>query len=208
MNTALKLAEKERQYTAQALHDDIVQTLLQINMQVGICQKFLEMDAHDMLESELRALSENILTASRQAREIINDLRPPQDTHLPLDEMVASQIDIHLERGGAPVNYTHTGEGSLSYAQRLSIIRILQEALTNSRKHAQASLITVNTELSADTCQLTIIDNGKGFDIEKLPPKRGAGIALMTARADAMNATFAIKSHPQHGTLIQITLPL
>jgi len=208
MSKGLKLAEKERQNTAQALHDDIVQTLLQMNMQVSICQKYLEMDAHDMLKAELINLSENIMVASRQARAVINDLRPPQDLHLPFDKMVAAQIEIHLERGGSPVNYIHLGKGSLSHEQRLSVIRILQEALANIRKHAQAPLITVNTELSADTCQLTIIDDGKGFDLNKLPPQRGAGIALMTARAQAMDATFAIKSKPEHGTLIQVTLPL
>lgn len=208
MSDALKLAENERQYAAQALHDDIVQTLLQINMQVGICQKFLEMDAHDMLEAELVELSANILTASRQAREIISDLRPPQDNHMPLDEMVATQVKIHLERGGPPVNYVHHGDGPITHKQRLGIIRIVQEALTNIRKHARAPLVTLNTELSADTCQLTIIDDGIGFNLEDLPPKRGAGLTLMTARANALNAEIQIKSRPKHGTLIQVTLPL
>ncbi|MFQ5577086.1 MAG: sensor histidine kinase [Anaerolineae bacterium] len=212
MTDALTIAENERRFIAQELHDHITQTMLQMNMQVGICQRYLEMTHYHEAKSELSMLEAQINTASRQLRQLVSDLRPPVDGEEAYHRVLQKQIEIHLERGGPPVNLRRADNIPLTGPRRLALTRIIQEALLNIRKHARAAQVTVSLRADPSQLQLTISDDGVGFDDTLIPnpltDKGGAGIVNMQIRTDALNGTLTITSQPKQGTTVQVTIPL
>ena len=212
MSDSLVIAENERRYVAQELHDHAIQTLLQINMQVGICKRYLELGHIEETATELNLLEEQITLASQQLRDLIADLRPPLSEDGSFQSMLAKQIEIHQQRGGPPIKIMQTKAIDLPAPKRLAVTRIIQEGLSNVRKHATASQIELNLKVQASRLILTIADDGKGFDDALIPnpfaEKGGAGMVNMQIRASAINGTFDIHSQPNRGTMIKVTVPL
>ncbi|TDK46563.1 tetratricopeptide repeat protein [Algoriphagus formosus] len=94
----------------------------------------------------------------------------------------------------------------ISSANSIQILRIVQEAVQNAVKYADASQIQVIFSLSENQLQFQVIDNGKGFDLEKV--KAGNGLGNMQKRADEIEATLSVKSEIERGTEISLLLPL
>jgi two-component system sensor histidine kinase DegS len=213
----LTALETERRYIARELHDGIAQTALQLGLQVGICNKFLERGNLDLLAEELTQLEERIQLASRQIREMISDLRPPAlDSTASLDEYLNYVIDLHRRRGGPPVVY-HSDwveqDMALTSPQILALARVAQEALLNIRKHAQAENVRLSVSIEDDKLYMTIADDGIGFDlaeVETRPADRGgAGLANLRARIEVMGGTLAITRDTSGGwTEIRAGLPI
>jgi len=212
MDDAITIAENERRFIAQELHDHAAQTLLQINMQASICKKFLEMGQTDDTLTELNALEEQIRTASRQVRELIADLRPPRSDDGDFPSMLHDLIETHHQRGGSPVHLSAPEHIPLFGAERLALSRIIQEILLNIRKHAQATAVEMTIAINANRLQLTVTDDGVGFDDALIPnplaDKGGAGMVNMHIRAEAIGGEFDVKSKIGHGTMMQVTFPL
>lgn len=213
MDNSLSIAENERRYVAQELHDHVAQTLLQMNMQVSICQQYLHMGATDALKAELALLEQQTHTASKQLREMISDLLPPFSKDGSFKTWLIKHISTHRKRGGAPISFSISGSvTALSSTQQLAVARIIQEALQNIRKHAQADKIDLSIQAGETRFQLTITDDGIGFDDALIPnpltERGGAGVVNMFIRAEAIGATLDIKSKPGKGTFIQLTVPL
>ncbi len=215
-NPLLEALENERRYVARELHDGIAQTTLQLGLQAGICRKMLERGMTDMLAKELAQLEGRIQLVSSQVRYIISDMRPPLvEADATLTDYIQYVIDIHTERLGPTIAYQALGSDNtftLSPAQTLILFRIIQETLLNIRKHAQAEHVEFTLSTEGQTLQLTIIDDGKGFDlakIEGLPKdKGGAGLTNMHHRAKAIGARLIIVSDPSAGgTNVTLVLP-
>jgi len=212
MASRLSIAENERRYIAQELHDSIAQTLLQINMQVNICQQHLKMGDTDSLQAELALLEQQSVSASNQVRQLIADLLPPFTEDRAFKTWLLQEISLHRKRGGPPVSFSISGEILLNENQQIAIARIIQEVLRNVRKHAQANSVNMSIETAENRFQITISDDGIGFDAahigENSTDVRGAGLENMRHRAEAIGAELNIKSRPKHGTLIQLTVSL
>lgn len=208
--------ENERRYVARELHDGVAQTTLQLGLQAGICRKLLERGNLEMLANELGALESRIQLASTQVREVIADMRPPRlEPDAPLKEFLQSAIHTHMEREGAPLELQLNVPGQpsqFSPAQKLALARIVQEALLNIRKHAQAQNVLLSLTDDSDNFYLLIADNGQGFDsaeVEARPVDRGgAGLANMRARAEALGGTLTITTDANgEWTEVKVTIP-
>ncbi|HEY84711.1 MAG TPA: sensor histidine kinase [Chloroflexi bacterium] len=212
MPDPLSLAENERRFLAQELHDGMTQSLLQVNMQASICKQYLSMGLHAELEKELDALESQVHTVSNQLRQLTSDLRPPLSSDGSFNAILEKQIETHLQRGGPPVNLTQSDSATLSGPKRLALARISQEILNNIRKHAKATQVDVTLTNNEGQCQLTVSDNGIGFDDALVPnplsEKGGAGMINMCSRARLIGGKFAIHSQPKQGTSIKVTIPL
>ena len=96
--------------------------------------------------------------------------------------------------------------------QQLAIARIIQEALQNIRKHAQADKVVMGVVSNQTRFQVNISDDGIGFDDALIPnplsETGGAGLVNMIIRAEAIQAKLTIKSKPEHGTFVELTVPL
>jgi signal transduction histidine kinase len=212
---ALNALENERRYVARELHDGVAQTTLQLGLQVGICLKLLERGNLEMLAQELAALEARIQLASTQVREVIADMRPPQlEPDAPLKEYMQAAINTHVERDGAWLEFQDnlTDQPPLSPAQKLTLTRIVQEALLNIRKHAQAKTARLSLAEDADNFYVIIADNGRGFDPAEVEARSddrgGAGLANLRARAEALGGTLTIaRDASGQWTEVKVTLP-
>lgn len=210
------MLENERRYVAQELHDGIAQTTLQLGLQAGICRKMLERSMLEMLTKELADLETRIQMASTQVRELIADMRPPQlEAETSLVDYLQNTIDTHQERGGALVEFhshlMHTIPDFLPQ-QKLTIQRIVQEALFNIRKHAHATGVSLSLTDDAHNFYLSVKDNGRGFDVAEVEARpverRGGGLANMRARARVLGGDITIQSDlTSGGTELKLTLP-
>lgn len=212
----LNILETERRYLARELHDGVAQTTLQLGLQAGICRKLLERGNLDMLATELAQLEERAQLASRQVREVIADLRPPQvGPETGIKEHLAQVVETHLSRGGPPVAYRCEWTDqtpTLSVEQQLALVRVVQEALLNIRKHAQARHVHLILSTDEDSHILTISDDGKGFNPAELPAqpadKGGSGLANLQNRVLVIGGQVKLTSGPEGaGTKITVLLP-
>lgn len=216
MSGELQIVENERSYVARELHDSLAQTTQQINLQVGLCRKLLERRRLETLAEELLALEARVQTASQQVREFIADMRPPRgEPNAPLVEWVRAEIDIHLTRGGPPTEFefeTRQPVPGLPDITRIGFLRILQEALLNSRKHAQAQQMVVALSFDDNILRLTVKDDGQGFSPGELPTRPpdagGAGLQAMRARALLLGGEFKVQTGPGQGTRVEASIPI
>jgi two-component system sensor histidine kinase DegS len=216
IETALHVLENERRYVAKELHDGVAQTTLQLGLQAGICRKLLERGNLEMLGQELVALESRLQLASAQVRDVIADMRPPRlEPEAPLSEYLQSAVKTHRDRGGAPVEVQVNLPDPplrLSVVQKLTLTRIVQEALLNIRKHARAKHARLRLDADSDSFYLVIADDGQGFDpaeIEALPvDRRGAGLVNLRARAEALGGTLTVaRDSAGEWTEVKVTLP-
>jgi two-component system nitrate/nitrite sensor histidine kinase NarX len=212
MKDSLIIAENERQFVAQELHDHVIQTLLQINMQVSICKHYLEAGQVDEISAEMIGLESMVNLASQQVRELITDLRAPLSEDGTFAGALQKQIDLHHERGGAYISLNGVPDVKLSGDKLLAVARMLQEILLNIRKHAWAREVKIDLETDQNNLLLTVSDDGVGFDASLVPnplaTKGGAGLINIDIRATAIGGQFDIISQPEQGTIVKVSIPL
>lgn len=212
----LQIVENERSYVARELHDGLAQTTQQIILQAGLCRKLLEKRRLETLAEELVTLEARTQTASQQMREFIADMRPPRgEPDAPLVEWVRAEIDTHLTRGGPPTEFefeTQQPTLRLPDPTRIALLRILQEALLNARKHARAQQMVVALSFDDNTLRLIVKDDGQGFSPGELrtrsPEAGGAGLQAMRARARALGGEFKVQTGPGQGTRVEASIPI
>ena len=212
----LNALETERYYVAKELHDGVAQTTLQLGLQAGICRKLLETGKLDMLANELTQMEERSQLASSQIREMIADMRPPMvEPDAGLNDYIQYALDTHTERGGPPVDYQFNESEQildLTSARNLALVRIIQEALLNIRKHTQAQNVRLNISAEEDHLYITIADDGPGFDPVEVEArsvdKGGAGLTNLRRRAETIGGELSIsRDLIGHGTKVTVILP-
>ena len=211
----LDTLENERRYVAQELHDGVAQSALQLGLQIGICRKLMERGNIDLVTKELAKLEENIQQTSWQVRDMITDMRPPKvDSTEGLNEHLQCVVDLHQKRGGPRVTYRmNIVPNSLNLSPRhiLAVTRIVQEALQNIRKHAEANNAWVYVAENEQAFWVSIADDGRGFDIEAMNGNKkqgGGGLANLQARAQAIGGTLTLAKGPNgKGTKVTVTWP-
>lgn len=216
MSGELQFLENERSYVARELHDGLAQTSQQIILQAGLCRKLLEKRRLETLAEELRTLESRAQTASQQVREFIADMRPPRgEPDAPFVGWVRAEIDSHLKRGGPPTEFEFEARQpvpGLPDTTRIAILRILQEALLNSRKHARAQQMVVALSFDEKTLRLIVEDDGQGFspgELPKRPPDSGgAGLQAMRTRALLLDGEFKVQTGPGRGTRVVVSIPI
>jgi signal transduction histidine kinase len=153
------------------------------------------------------AITDLLERAMTELHDVIFALRPPD-----LDDLgVVAAIDRYVQqinRTGLPCQLEVVGEQpKLSPEARLGIYRIVQEALHNALRHADADEAVVKLESGEDILRVTIRDNGSGFDIEQETRPASLGLLSMRERAAAIGARLEIASRPGDGTVVILERP-
>ena len=195
--------EGERQRLAEEVHDGPAQVLTNAIFQVEYLDRVLESSpkaAHEELEFLRRMLRDGL----DEVRGFITDLRPPA-VDLGLATALAERAREFGGRHGIAVRTAVEGiDGVLSPEAKSSVLRIVQEALQNVRKHAEATEVVIGLEGD----HLTVADNGRGFDVMRLASgARNFGLQFMRERAELMGASLQIESRQGEGTRILLRLP-
>ncbi len=172
--------------------------------------------APESLRPALERIFETVGGALHEMRELIGHLRPAQFEDRRLTDILQEAIAGFESRCDSRVEATWEGEFAVNgvpATQRITLYRILQEALTNAHRHGHASLVTVLCRDEEDATTLVVTDDGAGFDPEATQRRRPGvplqrfGLHGMRDRAQMLGGTFEITSAPGTGTTIRVVLP-
>jgi signal transduction histidine kinase len=203
--------EEERQRIARELHDGLVPLLASLSIRLHTVGKRLDREEHPAA-GELRELAEQAQASSRDIRRLIHDLRPVALDELGLVPALREHL-AHCEREpGAP--WALAFELAADMEERLpgpvetALFRIVQEAVNNVLRHAQARHVRVALRRGEDSVGLEISDDGQGFDAQLPRSGRHIGLWSMRERVEQLGGRFEVRSVPGQGTTLTAVVPL
>lgn len=202
--------ESERSRLAQEVHDGPAQVLSNAIFQVEYIERVIDTDLR-AARTELRFLRDLLRRELGSVRTFISQLRPPVLDELGLDGAVSDAIGRTTALTGLAISADLTASPDrLSGTQQTVVLRIIQEALQNVRKHGAASAVTVATAIEGGDWVLTVRDDGRGFDIGAVAARgrRNFGLQFMRERAELISASFEVHSRPDGGTLVRLAIPV
>ncbi|EEF21992.1 conserved hypothetical protein, partial [Ricinus communis] len=197
------IREEERTYIARELHDDLGQILASLRMDLSLLQK----DGTGTAEARrlMAGMESNLLTAIASLRRIATNLRPRALDEGGLYFALQGLRDDFVERHGIPATlFADEAELRLDDAASTAIFRIVQEALTNIARHANASHVTMNLYRLNGELLIQIRDDGRGIKAEDMEKAESLGLIGMRERVWAMNGDITISSEEPPGTRIDI----
>jgi NarL family two-component system sensor histidine kinase YdfH len=199
---------QERQRMAREMHDTLAQGLAGVIMQLEAADSYLESDR----PAEARGLVEQAMQRARQtlheARRAIQALRSTALEQRDLAAALAAEVSQFEVASGLAADFFFEGEPEpIGPNVGQHVLRIVQESLSNVRRHAQARHVQVRLVQRGPKLQLVVQDDGQGFDVDAatLCPEC-FGLQGMYERAQRIGATLQIKSAPQEGTRLMLTL--
>lgn len=200
--------EEERTAMAREIHDELGQQLTGLKMDVSWLYRRPDLNdetARQKIKGILSLLDATVGTVRRLAAE----LRPAILDDLGLPEAMEWHCKQFYDRFGIHCVIDVAGEGSaLAPEVATGLFRILQEALTNVARHAKATAVSANLVILEDRADLTISDNGKGFDVHHIGAKKTLGLLGMKERALMLGGKCDWVSEPGNGTTIRVSVPL
>jgi signal transduction histidine kinase len=201
------IREEERTHIARELHDDLGQILASLRMDLTLLQQ--TDDIPDDRLHLMAGMEQNLLTAIASLRRIATNLRPRALDEGGLYFALKGLRDDFVERYGIPCTLlADEAELRLDDAASTAIFRIVQEALTNIARHAQASSVTMNLFRSNSELLVTIRDDGRGIRPEDMEKAESLGLIGMRERVWAMNGEISVSADEPPGTRIDIVLPV
>jgi two-component system sensor histidine kinase DegS len=202
---ALALAERDRQLLGYDLHDGVVQDLTAATLlleSAGKHAQFASAETQDSYASGLRLLRESIA----EARRLIRGLATVELNEQGLPHALQRLIDKFRIDHGLPATFVgDAGNLSLPASVQHLLLRIAQEALFNVWKHAQATQVEVRLAADERELELSVSDDGVGFDPDRVPPGH-FGLEGIRARARVLGARLEIASAGGKGTRISVRL--
>ena len=198
--------EVERRALSRELHDEVGQMMTALGIQLGNLDKLRTSDeaAFRLRLEEAKKLNAD---AMRDLRDLAMGLRPSMLDDLGLSAALEWQGREFSRHTGVPASVDVTGPlDDLSDAHRTCIYRVVQEALTNCARHANAKNVAVSVQTARENIVVVIRDDGIGF--KKSPSTRGGiGLLGIRERVQALDGKFHISSAPRKGTTVQVQLP-
>jgi len=208
---ALAITE-ERERIAREMHDSLAQVLGYVNTKAQAAQTLLGNEQPERAAVQLAQLAETARAAYADVREGILGLRTSLGTERDFVVTLREYLQRWQEQSGIvadlelPLPLVAPG---LSPMAEVQLLRIIQEALTNVRKHGGARHARVQLEVTDGALQAVIADDGVGFALDTLGPAGHPrfGLATMRERAEAVGGTFTIDSRLGEGTTVTVSIP-
>ncbi len=213
LHQVVSAQETERQRIARELHDGTGQTLTALGLGLAAVSGRISRVDH-AASAQVNQLKNLSTSAMIELRDVISDLRPSLLDDLGLVPALRGQVQTFEERSGIQAELHINGMiRRLSPDLETIVYRIIQEALTNVNKHANASSCEVLLVFEMDEIQIAISDDGRGFDVDEILRSmtgdlRAWGLLGMQERVALVDGTFNISSAPGEGTTITISIPL
>jgi len=199
----IQAQEGERQHLAEEVHDGPAQVLTNAIFQVEYLDRVID-DSPETARAELAFLRTMLREGLDDVRSFIVDLRPPA-LEVGLEQAITDAAAEFAAKRGIGVEVSVPGiDARVPLEAKGPILRVVQEALSNVRKHAAATAVRIGIE--AD--HLVIVDNGRGFDVMRLASAtRNFGLQFMRERAELMGSSLQIESRQGEGTRILLRIP-
>ncbi len=201
---------EERNLLARELHDSIAQSLAFLNIQVQLLEKSLDRDDLVYARSTLKLIRHGVEESYNDVRELLVHFRARIDTR-DLDSAISTALRRVAEQAGVVTEFEVEGGGApLDPETETQVLYIVQEALSNIRKHAHAKSVNVSLRRGFEGLSVIVRDDGVGFS------RRGAarddedahiGLHIMQERAAGIGGRISVRSSPDKGTEIRFDLP-
>ncbi len=203
----LKAQEEERARIARELHDDITQQLSLLAVDIGFLQAEPVSDP-DELQTKLQDLQDQAAALAENVRRLSHQYHPSVLSHADLRaalEMLCEEAKALID---IDINYIPRIEAAeLSREKSIVVFRIVQEALRNVAKHADAKSASVILDRQGKEILVVVVDDGKGFDSEADRNRQGLGLVSMLERAQLIGGSINIVSAPNEGSRIELRIP-
>lgn len=199
---------QERTLLARELHDSIAQALAFMKIQLQLLRSALKSNNAQRVETTVNELDAGVLESLADVRELLLHFRTRAQEQ-DIEPALRSTLQKFELQSHVPVNLQFAGHGQpLDPDVQIQVLHVLQEALSNVRKHARAKSVQVSVS-SLPRWRFEVVDDGVGTDLHHLADDAQAhvGQQIMRERARQINATLQIDSKPGQGTRVVLELP-
>jgi signal transduction histidine kinase len=198
-------AVQERNRIAREIHDSLGHALTALNVQLQTAVKLWQKDPDNAKSFLTRAQKLGVIAIS-EVRQSVGTLRADVQEDEAIDCLISSLVEDFQRGTGIPVFTAIESNSHLPPETTKTIYRIVQEALTNICKHAQATKVKIKLDLNEERVDLTIEDDGKGFKSDRTTS--GFGLHSMRERVAALRGTFQLETEPGRGCRLSAKIPL
>jgi len=204
----IRAQEEERRRIARGIHDGPAQSLANLVLRAEYCEQLLD-KRPELLKQELQSLKQFARNNLEDIRKIIFDLRPMDLDDLGLIPAIQRYATDFSVTHQIPVEVVVMGDQRrFSSAMEVALFRIVQEALTNIRKHARATQARIMIEVTPLNVTLVVKDNGIGFNVDEPPDHECFGLRGMKEWVAFLRGHIKIASQPGEGTTINVKIPV
>lgn len=207
----IQAQEEERKRVAREIHDGPAQSMANVVLRTEVCEKLLETD-HLAAKHELQELRATVKTSLQDVRRIIFDLRPMALDDLGLVPALTRYLETLKERYNILIEIKSSeNQKRFNPTIEVAVYRVIQEAVMNTIKHANAGKISVKIDIEPNSIIVLVKDNGIGFEADKhleSPKIDSYGLLGMRERLEILGGQLSIKSNLGLGTEILAILPL
>jgi len=209
---AIHAQEEERERISVDLHDGVAQWLAGASYHAQTVSALLSGNGSDETRDELATMESTIDKSLKELRRVLTGLRPPALDELglshalrqSLEDLKTDGINCHFSEVGTPVR--------LPSSMEIAVYRVVQETLTNVRKHANATKVNLRLQFQPDKLLVEIRDNGSGFDLSQTLDSAISvghmGLLGMKQRVEMLGGDIRIKTGEGDGTAIILSLPI
>ena len=199
--------EEERKRIASDLHDGVGQMMSAAKMNLSVLESNKDFIVKDQQENFKKAL-ELVDESCIEIRNVSHNLMPNSLLNNSLPEAVQGFLN-KLRKTDLQIHFYHEGfDERLSLNTEAVLYRIIQESVNNALKHSEAQILDIALIKDQHEINITIEDDGKGFDMQEMNNFKGIGLKNMASRIAFLKGTIEFHSQPGKGTLISINLPL
>lgn len=198
---------QERNRLARDLHDSVSQSLYSLTVLAEAGRRLAKAGDLPRVSEVIVRLGEIGQQALKEMRLLLYQLRPAALKNVGLVRAVQQRLDTVEKRAGVQAQLRVEGKRRLPSKIEEDLYHIIQEALNNTLKHAEADEIIVRIQQRPGTIKVSVVDNGSGFIPSSTAAQGGLGLLNMRERAEKLGGTLKIESAPGMGTQIRVQLP-
>ena len=212
LSRVVSAQEEERQRIAADLHDGVAQWLIWASYQAQVTSALASDTQSSGLREELKEVEDTIDSSVKELRRVLSGLRPPALEELGLPHALKKEVDS-LQSEGIKGTFEVQGETvRLFPTVEIATYRLVQESLTNVRKHSRASSVEVQLFFGQDCLRIQVMDNGVGFNVFQTLKSAVSvghmGLLGMRQRAESLGGELQVESREGSGTRVLLQVPL
>lgn len=208
--STIEAQERERQRLSRQMHDGPAQALTNLVLQAEICERLFDRDP-ERARTELHELKDSVVKTFQKVRTFIFDLRPMMLDDLGLVPTMKRYIEGLEDAGMTGVTLNLTGKDRrVASHKEVTVFRVVQELIHIAKESSRAASIKVNLHISDEDVQVSVDDNGSGYELDEeltTPDANKLGLSTMRERIEVLGGQITIRSIAGKGTNISFTLP-
>jgi two-component system sensor histidine kinase DegS len=203
----IQTQESERKRLSRQMHDGPAQALSNFILQTEIASRLFDLDQAKAKE-ELVALMATATSSFQKIRDFVFELRPMMLDDLGLTPTLKRYVEAIRDKSTVDIQLVITGtERRFETYLEVMIFRAIQELVSNALQHSQATTIIIRIDISDANVAVSVEDNGKGIDTEKIDENGGMGLKVIRDRIEMVGGYFDIDSSLEEGTRINFQVP-